>query len=222
MDSSKNSQQETQLAHLKIIEAGPVFTNCYIIVNQEKEAAVIDPADEADRILETVASLDATVSLILCTHGHFDHIGAAGQVHEKTGAQIALHNGDLPLWKQVELQTQMFGLPAPPPLPPPHIIFSDDDAITLGNLSINVRHTPGHSPGSVIYHLEEDNLIINGDTVFAMGVGRTDLWGGDAALLKQSLENQIFSLPDDVVLYPGHGPCTTVSDARRNLAFLGL
>lgn len=209
------------MQHITTLEVGPVCTNCYILTCTPDTFIIVDPGDDADAILEKTAGLGSgRVTHILCTHGHFDHVLAAGALKEKTGAALCLHSGDLEMWNNLEAQTSLFGLPAPPPLPEPDIILDELDTITACGAEIAILHTPGHSPGSVSFHFTDEKKVFNGDTVFAMGVGRTDLWGGNAVQLKNSIQKALFSLDEDTILYPGHGPPVTVQAAHRNLAFL--
>ena len=207
---------------LDTLEVSPLFTNCYVLKVASGETAVVDPGGNADRVTAALEALGGGLAYILCTHGHVDHIEAAGAVKARLGGRIVLHRGDLPLWEGVELQARMFGLPPPRSLPPPDRILEAEEVLTIGSIPVEVRHVPGHSPGHVLYLFKDQGVCFNGDTVFAMGVGRTDLWGGNGDQLRASVQEKLFSLPDDVVLYSGHGPPATVKEARRNEPYLDL
>ncbi len=196
-------------------------TNCYLVTTTDGSLCVVDPGGDPESIVERVAATDGELVYILCTHAHIDHVEAAGALKAARGGRIVLHRDDLPLWHKLDVQSMMFGLPDPAPLPAPDIVLDGDGVLPLGAGEIRVLHVPGHSPGSVAYHFAGARIVFNGDTVFAMGVGRTDLFGGDTATLRRSLADKIFTLPDDVMLYSGHGPAVSVADARPNLAWLG-
>lgn len=196
-------------------------TNCYVVTRDGGDACVIDPGGDARAIAAQLETQGGELAYILCTHGHIDHVEAAGDLKAACGGRIVLHRADLPLWRGLDAQARMFGLPAPAPLPEPDLLLDGDGELPLPGGPIGVLHVPGHSPGGVAYVFPEAGIAFNGDTVFAMGVGRTDLWGGDAEALRQSLVAKIFTLGDDVVLHSGHGPAVTVAGARPNLAWLG-
>jgi len=204
------------LAAVRSLEVGLLNTNCYLAKGREGELAIVDPGGDPERIARAARELGGPVVFILCTHGHLDHVEAAGEVREKVGGQIVLHRNDLVLWERIDLQAQLFQSPPPSPLPAPDRLVADGDRLEAGSLRFDVVHVPGHSQGSVAYSCPEASAAFSGDAVFSMGVGRTDLWGGDAASLRASLEARIFSLPDSFLLYPGHGPPVSVKEARRN------
>ena len=201
---------------VRSLEVGLLNTNCYLVKGRDGAIAVVDPGGDPERIVDAVEALEGSVAFILCTHGHLDHVEAAGEVRERTGGTIVLHRNDLVLWERLDLQAQLFQLPPPPPLPPPDRLVADGERLEAGSLAFDVLHVPGHSPGSVGYLCPEVSMAFTGDVVFSMGVGRTDLWGGDPGSLRASLETRIFSLPDSFLLYPGHGPPVSVREARRN------
>lgn len=204
---------------LKTLTVGPVQANCYIVGCPETRAAVIiDPGDEAARILQTVAELEVTVTHLLLTHAHFDHITAAQAVAEHTGAPLALHPDDLPLLNAGGGAT-VFGLPQPPILVP-QIWLNAGDVIETGTLAFSVFHTPGHSPGHVCFREANHSAVFVGDVLFAGSIGRTDLPGGSYETLMDSIAHQLMTLPDDTVVYPGHGPSTTIGAERAGNPFL--
>ncbi|HNS00471.1 MAG TPA: MBL fold metallo-hydrolase [Planctomycetota bacterium] len=209
------------IAALSCLTVGLLETNCYVITSADGAACVVDPGGDAALIAARVAAQGGKLVWILCTHGHFDHVEAAGELKAACGGDIALHRGDLPLWRNIGAQTRTFGLPEPPPLPEPDRLLDGDGDLPFGGGRIGVLHVPGHSPGSVAFVFPSARVAFNGDTVFAMGVGRTDLWGGDADALRRSIAEKLFTLGDDFVLRSGHGPSVTVAGARPNLAWLG-
>ncbi len=204
---------------VETLTVGPVQANCYLVGCPETRAAVIiDPGDEAARILARVRENNLRVSHILLTHAHFDHITAAQAVAESTGAPLAIHPDDLPLLN-VGGGATAFGLPQPP-IPVPQIWLSVGNVIETGTLAFSVLHTPGHSPGHVCFYERAHNTIFVGDVLFAGSIGRTDLPGGSYETLMDSIAHQLMVLPDDTVVYPGHGPATTIGAERVGNPFL--
>ncbi len=199
---------------------GPYASNCYIVGSQSnKEGMIIDPGDEAKRILKKVEELKLDIKLIVLTHGHIDHTGALKEVGEATGAAVAVHTDDAQsLGRGVSLiSVLMPGLSYPTP-PPPDRLLKDGDSIDIGDLHFLVLHTPGHSPGGIC--LLGEGIVFSGDTLFNYGIGRSDLPGGSHSQLMDSLQTKLMTLPDDTIVYPGHGPGTTIGAERRGNPFL--
>ena len=195
------------------------MANCYIVGCEETlEAVVIDPGDEADKILLALAESRLTVKYIINTHGHFDHISANKKLHEATGAPILAHSLDAALLGQIENEAGKWGLPAEDS-PPPDRLIDDGDTIEFGKIAMKVIHTPGHSQGGISLHT--DGHVFVGDTLFAGSIGRTDLAGGSFETLKASIQNKLFGLGDDVKVYTGHGPTTTIGHERQTNPFVG-
>lgn len=182
-----------------------------------KKGLLIDPGAAVTSMLEAVEDQGISVSDILLTHAHVDHIDGVARAKRATGAPIHLHRDDAPLYDQASLQAQMFGvhLETPPPLDE---YLRHGQVVSFGECSFEVRHTPGHSPGHVI--LVSPGLAIVGDCVFSGSIGRSDLPGGDFQTLMASIRGEILSLPDETVLFPGHGPTTTVGHERVSNPFL--
>lgn len=190
---------------------GPLDTNCWLVSDgQGGPVVIIDPADEADRIVEALKGRD-TAAVVL-THGHFDHLAAAGAVMSATGAGLQVHVADAP-WITTAAGTGglPFGFDAA--APPASRVLRDGDTIEAGALSLEVLHTPGHTPGSIC--LLADGHLFSGDTLFAGSVGRTDFPRGDGRALGRSIAERIAVLPDKTVAHPGHGPDTTIERERR-------
>lgn len=204
---------------LKQMALGPIMANCYILGCKEtREAAVIDPGDETDRILMALAEEKLTVKHIINTHGHFDHVGGNSKLKAATGAPLYIHAGDAPMLSQLSAAASSFGLSADNS-PDPDKTLKDGDQITFGNITLNVLHTPGHSPGGVSLHT--DGMVFVGDLLFSGSIGRTDLPGGDFDTLIASVKNKIFPLGDDTIVYSGHGPETTVAREKKFNPFVG-
>jgi glyoxylase-like metal-dependent hydrolase (beta-lactamase superfamily II) len=206
---------------------GPLECNCSIIgCPDTKEAIVVDPGGDADRIEEVLRHYDLSVRYIIHTHAHFDHMGATRDVKERAGEAalapaIAVHDADKFLYDGYLIQAKMFRVEARPTLPVDHWLV-DGESLPFGKLSTKVLHTPGHTPGSCCFHLEIDgrSLLLSGDTLFAGGIGRTDLPGGDYPTLEKSIRSRLYSLDGDTLVIPGHGPATKIGDEARNNAFV--
>lgn len=197
---------------------GPLQCNCCIIGDPiTKKAIVVDPGGDAQKILHTLESHQLTLVDIIHTHAHLDHILAAGELKAATGAEIHLHKGDQPLWDMVEQQCQAFNVPLTI-LPDPDHWIEDDSALNCCN-GVAI-HTPGHTPGSVSFWFEQQNLLIAGDTLFKRSVGRTDFPGGDFATIEKSIRERLYSLNDDAVVITGHGPETTIGEEKRQNPFV--
>ena len=202
------------------LAVGPLQCNCYILGDDRtREAVVIDPGEEADRILALLDRHRLTVRVIVQTHAHFDHVGATAPLRKATGAEVCLHRGDEPLYANLALQARWFGLPAPEATPITRWC-EDGEAVKAGGLALDVLHTPGHTPGSVCLSMGDARLLFSGDTLFCGSVGRTDLWGGSQEQLMASIERRLLTLPDETAVYPGHGPDTTIGQERRGNPFL--
>ena len=185
------------------ITVGPVQTNVYLVGDEKtKEAVIIDPADSPKDIMKMIAESGFTVTKILLTHGHFDHIAALGEIAEKTGAEIYISEKDVELLRDENKNASMlfFGIDIHFDMPVKTV--KNGDTITVGKLEFTVQETPGHTKGSVCYFAEK--AIFTGDTIFAAGYGRTDLYGGEYAALRVSLMELAPKLKGKRI-YPGHG-----------------
>ena len=205
---------------IKVLTVGPIMANCYIVGCEEtREAVVIDPGDESDKILLALAESKLTVKYIINTHGHFDHISANKKMHEATGAPILAHSLDAPMLSQIKNSAAKWGITAEDS-PPPDRLIDDGDTIEFGNITMNVIHTPGHSQGGI--SLYTDGHVFVGDTLFAGSIGRTDFPGGSFETLKASIQKKLFTLGDDVRVFTGHGPETTIGHEKQTNPFVGL
>lgn len=199
------------------MEVGPLVVNAYVVEHvTSRKAVVIDPGGDGEAILRGVSGLGLTVEKILLTHGHFDHVGAVALLREQTGAPVHIHPADVELMREASRQGMLFGLSVPDP-PPPDVLVGDGDVVSFQGEEFRVAHTPGHTPGCVSYIVGKMAFV--GDLVFAGSVGRTDLPGGDHDRLIVSVRTKIFPLADDTVLFPGHGPATTVGEEKRTNPF---
>lgn len=204
---------------IKKLTVGPIMANCFIVgCDQTHEAAVIDPGDEADRILRTLAEAKLTVTQIINTHGHFDHVGANRRMKQATGAPILIHALDAPMLRLLASSAAAWGMSAENS-PPPDRTIDEGDAISVGTITFKVIHTPGHTPGGISLHA--DGYLFVGDTLFAGSVGRTDFPGGDFDTLRSSIQDKLFELGDEVQVFTGHGPETTIGEEKRHNPFVG-
>lgn len=199
---------------MKIItmHLGELDTSCYIAASDSGNAAVIDPADNAEHILRTLKENDLTLKLILLTHGHFDHTGAVAELKAATGAKIYIHPADADM-SEDRIKNVSYLLPGYVLQPyKPDVLIDEGDSIALDEVAFTVMHTPGHTDGSVMFCT--DNVIFSGDTLFSGSVGRTDFYSGSVEKQKQSLR-RILALSGEYEIYPGHGEPTTLSQEKR-------
>lgn len=197
---------------------GQFMQNCYLLAEEgSTDAVIVDPGEAPALFLETAERHGLTIREIWLTHGHIDHVSGVGAVKAATGAPIWMHPADLPLYRNLAQQAGWFGLELDDPPPIDHEL-SHGQTLTLGSTSFDVRHTPGHSPGSVCF--VTDGTVIGGDVLFQGSVGRVDLPGGDWEQLLSSIRDELFPLADETVVHPGHGPRTTIGAEKRNNPFL--
>jgi hydroxyacylglutathione hydrolase len=201
---------------------GPVSTNCYVVADSDSgEAAVIDPAWDGRAILLEAQKLGWKISQLWYTHAHFDHFGGAADLAKalNTPPIVALHSLDHELWEN-QGGAPYFGMQIDPG-PEPTIDLIHGQVLRLGKTEFEVRHTPGHTPGHVVYYCAKDSLLFCGDLIFHGSVGRTDLPGGDWEALSSSIREQVFTLPDETQLLSGHGEKSTVGEEKRENPFVG-
>lgn len=195
----------------------PFQQNCRIVVDAESgQGVIIDPGDEADRILSAVRRTRARITHVLATHAHLDHVGAAAEVRDALGVPFALHGADLPLLRELPRHGALFGMPGLR-VPTVDLDLAAVRSIPFGDDEIRVLHTPGHTPGGVTFFFGRHGFF--GDSLFRLSVGRTDL-GGDSRVYARTLRERILTLPDDTVVYCGHGPDTTIGVEREENPFL--
>ena len=215
------------LIHITI-PVGMLQCNCSIIGDPvTREALVIDPGDEVTRILELLGRHKLTVKAIVSTHAHIDHVGGLSKLRQYTGAPILMHRDDLPLYQGMEVQAAFLGV-ATPEITDVDQLLKEGDALSWGSFQANVIHTPGHTPGSVCLYLPQDAgaiavpvpRLFAGDTLFAGSIGRTDLWGGSMDQITDSIRGKLMLLPDETIVYPGHGRLTSIGQERDTNPFL--
>ncbi|MCK4947687.1 MAG: MBL fold metallo-hydrolase, partial [Candidatus Aureabacteria bacterium] len=196
---------------------GPLETNSYIVFcDKTKEGIIIDPC-AADKIADAVDESGITPVMIVNTHYHADHVSGNKALKEKYSIPIAIHSDDASYLTSPLNNLEGYGLKSAGS-PPADVILSDREVVAFGDIKLNVIHTPGHSPGGVCLYYPRE-VLFSGDTLFAMGVGRTDLPGGSEDALINSIKSRIFNLPDDVKVFPGHGRETTVGEEKKGKIF---
>ncbi len=206
---------------LEVLEVGPLQVNCYVVgCESTREAAVVDPGDEAGRIAALLAERGLRLKAIILTHAHFDHLGAARALRERTGAEVILGEGEAPLLGRLAEQAARFGMPAVDH-PGQVRTVAGGEVVTVGTLRFEVIATPGHSPGGISLYLREAGVVFSGDTLFWGSVGRTDLPGSDHAALLRSLRSALGALPDQTRVLPGHAEETTIGLEREQNPFFG-
>ncbi|WP_408006747.1 MBL fold metallo-hydrolase [Pseudalkalibacillus sp. A8] len=205
----------------KQLTVGPVQANCYLLWNGQREALIIDPGSEADRINQEIEGLGLKPVAILLTHAHFDHIGALDEVRSRWKAPVYLHKEELKWLGNPDLNGSSF-FPMVQSVvmnEADHVLKGGQD-LEVGSFTFKVLHTPGHSPGSVSFYFKESDLVVSGDALFMGSIGRTDLPGGDHKLLLKSIHNQLLSLDEETLVLSGHGPSTTIGDEMNSNPFL--
>jgi len=215
----------------EVIPVGLLQCNCSILGDRATgEAIVIDPGDEVERIVELLARQEMKVRAIVSTHTHIDHVGGLAALHRATGAPVLIHQGDLALYDSLDVQAQWLGIPTPETMEIRDFL-KEGDTLGWGGFLARVLHTPGHTPGSISLVIESrglgqqpeegpKRLLIAGDTLFQGSIGRTDLPGGSYPQIIRSIHHKLLTLPEDLVVIPGHGGSTTIGEEREHNPFL--
>ena len=197
---------------------GPLSSNCYIVWDEkEKLGVIIDPGDDAEIIIKRVNDLGIKIKYILATHGHFDHVGGVAKLRKNLKTEFLAHEGDFFFIEDGENAARRWGIAIDQP-PKPDRFIKDGEKIKFGKFELKVIHTPGHSPGGVSFLY--DRMLFGGDTLFQGSIGRTDFRKGSFEDLSNSIKKRLYTLPDDTIVYTGHGPITTIGDEKRHNAFV--
>ena len=209
---------------LETAAVGPIAKNGYVIGCEEtREGVVIDPGDEVDLLLDAVRRHALSIRYVLLTHAHFDHITGVGRAKRALGAPVGLHRDDEFLYRAAVQQGLAFGIPVEPQ-PPVDFFYEGAEPLRFGKYGVWVSHTPGHSPGGVCLAVGKESdtsrSLFVGDTLFAGSVGRTDLPGGDTAILLRSIREVLFKFPDETPVYSGHGEATTIGRERSTNPYI--
>jgi glyoxylase-like metal-dependent hydrolase (beta-lactamase superfamily II) len=211
-----------RLDHMTLIltlPLGMTATNCYLVADEaSKDAVVIDPGDEAGKVLNAIQRNALNVKAVLLTHTHFDHIGAVGEVVAATRAPLAVHPKELPLYRAGG-GAALFGLPLRR-YPEPDVLIAPGRPLSYGALTFEVLFVPGHTAGHVAFFHAPSRAVFSGDVLFQDGIGRTDFPGSSYETLMHSIKHVLFALPDETTVYSGHGPATTIGAEKRNNPFL--
>jgi glyoxylase-like metal-dependent hydrolase (beta-lactamase superfamily II) len=208
--------------HVESFAIGALGCNCSIIADLEaKQAIVIDPGGSAEKILERLAKNGLTVTAIVHTHTHIDHVDATAPLQRATGAAAQIHEADRFLYDLLPVQSAMLGI-AVPEKADIEGSLKDDLVVRAGSIELACLHTPGHTPGSMSFVASQGGKtqVFAGDTLFKRSIGRTDLWGGDSDLILSSIRKKLFTLPEDAVVITGHGPATTIGEEKRMNPFV--
>ena len=203
---------------LETINVGPMEVNCYILAPKEgDQAIIIDPGDQPAKINQVLAKFKLKPAFIINTHGHYDHIGA----DDKFGIPVYIHKDDSIFLKNARLNLSAFFSIAYN-VESEIKILQDNEIIEFGNIQLKVLHIPGHTPGGIALHMVKptSKIVFTGDTLFCQGIGRSDLEGGSEPLLIKSIKEKLLNLSDDTVIYPGHGPSSTIGEEKENNPFL--
>jgi hydroxyacylglutathione hydrolase len=220
--SNMTPMSEVRAPIVETFPVGLLQCNCTILGDPlTGQAIVVDPGDEVEKVLLALKRRGLVCRAIVNTHTHIDHVGANHELKEATGAPVMLHEADLPLYEHLPLQAQFLGLGAPPLAAAVDAHVSQGDHVRAGAVDLEVLHTPGHTPGSLCFHLGGGApILLSGDTLFAGGIGRTDLWGGDFDQEMSSIRTRLLALDDRTRVIPGHGPDTTIGRERAQNPFL--
>ncbi|MFC1789255.1 MBL fold metallo-hydrolase [Thermodesulfobacteriota bacterium] len=203
---------------IKELVVGPLMANCFICgCSKTKEAVVIDPGGDANIILLSLADSKLKAKYIINTHGHFDHVSANGKMKDATGAEILIHPLDAPMLEKLSSNAAFFGVSVENS-PPCDQTLEEGDTVSFGDITLKVIHTPGHTPGGI--SLYTNGVVFVGDTLFAGSIGRTDFPGGDFNTLISSIKTKLFKMEDDIRVFSGHGPETSIGTEKRHNPFV--
>lgn len=204
---------------------GPLMTNCYIVWDEDsKKGVIIDPGDQAGKVMARVKALELDIDRIFATHCHFDHIGAVAELRRDLDAAFIIHKEDLSFARDCRAAGARWGFRVEQPDDPDGYV-EEGEEIEIGKYRLEVLHTPGHSPGgiSLFFNGEEDNVtgfVFVGDCLFQRSIGRTDFRQGSMRVLEESIRKKLYTLPDETVAYTGHGPPTTIGEEKKYNPFV--
>ncbi|WP_409301669.1 MBL fold metallo-hydrolase [Peribacillus sp. SCS-155] len=205
----------------KQMPLGPLQTNCYIVENSQNECIIFDPGEESAKIIQHIQTKKLKPLAILLTHAHFDHIGALDEVREFYNIPAYIHEREAKWLLDPSLNGSVrFTIGQPIKLKPAEHILGEEGILSVGSFTFKLLHTPGHSPGSVSYYIEQSGLLFSGDVLFKDSIGRTDLPGGNHDQLMKSIHDKVLTLPEDTIVLSGHGPVTTIMDEMDTNPFL--
>ncbi len=205
---------------LEMLTVGPFQENCYIVGDKNTgNGVLIDPGDEAARISLAVEQTQLEIEKIVITHAHIDHVGAVAALVDEYACPVLMHAEAEPMLKQLPTQAMMMGLRFGK-VPTVDRYIEDEEIIEVGGLRLRALYTPGHAPGHLAFYEENAGIVLSGDALFAGSVGRVDLPGGNMEVLMKSIQERLLTLPDETLVYSGHGPRTTIGEERAHNPFL--
>lgn len=223
-ENNNNEATNTDTEHMPIvacITVGAFQENCYLYACPEtREAVIIDPGDEPENILNTIQELKLVPKYIINTHGHIDHICAIDAISDVYPVPLAIHPADVFMYTD-ERTAQRFGRSAPLVRRKPDILLKEGDVLTFGTLSLTVIYTPGHTQGGICL-VSEPYCVFSGDTLFNRSIGRTDLEGGNFEQIVASIREKMYTLDDELVVFPGHGAPTTIIEEKHENPFVSI
>jgi glyoxylase-like metal-dependent hydrolase (beta-lactamase superfamily II) len=212
------------MIHIKTFVFNPFQENTYLVYDETNQCLLIDPGchfeEEQQVLTRFIREKNLTPQYIIHTHGHIDHVLGINYLKQTFQLKAAMHPSDLEVLRQSKEFGRMVGLDIEQPVDP-DIFLEDNQALELGNTSFTVLHVPGHSPGSIALYHPHEGVVFSGDALFRRGIGRTDLMGGDYMTLVQSIQNKLFTLPEQTLIYPGHGETTTIGEEKKENPVLG-
>ena len=214
-------KSEDQMPIVACVTTGMFQENCYLYAcPQTREAVIIDPGDEPEQILATIKELKLVPKYIINTHGHIDHVSGIDAVSEVYSVPLAIHPADVPMYTD-KLAAEMFGRKAPLVKRKPDILLNEGDSLSFGTLSLEVLHTPGHTPGGISL-VSRSYCVFTGDTLFHRSIGRTDFPGGNYQQIEDSIRKKLYTLDDDMVVFSGHGEPTTILAEKHENPFVNI
>jgi hydroxyacylglutathione hydrolase len=213
------------MLHVKSLTFNPFEENTYVVFDETREAVIIDPGcsdrGEQQELADFVSKENLLIRELLNTHGHIDHVLGNHFVKTRYRVPFRMHAAELPVLRAVKSYAANYGFPGYEETLPDETL-EEGDLVTVGNTALQVLFLPGHSPGHIGFYVPAEKILLAGDVLFYRSIGRTDLPGGNMDTLLASIHQKLFALPDDVVVYPGHGPCTTLGEEKISNPFCAL
>lgn len=212
------------MTQVQVFEFNPFAENTYIVYDETGECAIFDPGcytvDEREAMEQFISDNKLRPVRLVNTHCHLDHVFGNAFVARTWGLELEAHHMEVPFLERFQQTCQMYGIPAAEDSPMPGKFLEAGDVLSFGNTRLEIRFTPGHSPASLSFYCKEDDFVLAGDVLFMESIGRTDLPGGNMETLLESIRSQLFTLPDHTLVYPGHGPSTTIRHEKEYNPFL--